>query len=90
MKTKHAESLKMEMEKKVAEHESLCERLKKEANEEKIRLAAQLTDEQKDKRELQQKFIAESEKISQIEKQNWWTQALQLKVKNMISDKLEK
>jgi len=64
MKTKHAESLKMEMEKKVAEHESLCERLEKEANEEKIRLAAQLTDEQKDKRELQQKFIAESEKIS--------------------------
>ena len=64
MKAKHAESLKMEMKKKVAEHESLCERLKKEANEEKIRLAAQLTDEQRDKRELQQKFIAESEKIS--------------------------
>ena len=45
MKTKHAESLKMEMEKKVAEHESLCERLKKEASDEKNRLAVIITDE---------------------------------------------
>ena len=64
------------MEKKVDEHEGLRDRLKREASHEK--------------KELEQKFTAESDKLSQIQKRNWWNQALQLKVKNIISDKLKK
>ena len=73
-----------------AELEHLQGRLEGEADEEQQRLASELAELHDSKGALQKKLDKEADKTGQMQRQNWWLTALQLRVKKIVMEKVEK
>jgi len=53
-------------------------------------LAAELTELKDSRGDLEKRLKSESEKTVAMQRQNWWLTALQLRVKRIVVEKMEK